>query len=99
MSVPLPAEVGDTSSIGFVGYDWPLAVPQTPAASAPLTRAASTRRNFAMLISSFRLLFECDWRVSLPLPSAVNRRTLDAFLQPPPALQAPSSGKRGLQKP
>src|SRR6185436_372293 len=52
MSVPLPAEVGETSSIGRVGYDWPCAAAQTPAASAPLARNAKRRGDFAMPVFS-----------------------------------------------
>src|SRR5688572_20094156 len=52
MSVPLPAEVGERSSIGFVGYDWPTAVPDRLAASAAAASSVRTPADFAMMVSS-----------------------------------------------
>src|SRR5687768_15252067 len=52
MSVPLPGEVGDTSSIGFVGYDWATAVPDMLAASAPAASTVTTPADFAIITSS-----------------------------------------------
>src|SRR5688572_26760087 len=74
MSVPLPAEVGDTSSIGFVGYFWAFAVPHTPAASAPLIRTASTLRDFVISVSSVQVSID-PWKVSPPPATAVNYGT------------------------
>src|SRR5690349_25158047 len=56
MSVPLPGEVGDTSSIGFVGYDWATAVSDRLAASATAANSVTTPADFAVMVSSVMVL-------------------------------------------
>src|SRR5690349_8864019 len=72
MSVPLPGEVGDTSSIGFVGYDWATAAPDMLAASAPAVSTVTTPADFAMMTSSVLLRsFRCTRTTSMSAAASV----------------------------
>jgi hypothetical protein len=64
MSVPLPADVGTTSSIDFDGNVWATAVPARPAANTLPTRSFNMLRVIAMRVFSLGCL--ADMPVVLP---------------------------------